>query len=308
MRDRIVDTLARRAGLDPEQERATAPAGQLSTTRISLRGQGGPKTPIPAIALAVKEVSKHYGGIRALESVDLEVAAGETLGLIGPNGAGKTTLFEIISGFTKPDTGTIEYLGSQVSRLSPEARGQRGLIRSFQDAALFPTFTVIDAVTLATERAAPTRFWRSALGCERAHAKRTRAEDLLGLMGLWEYRNTQVRALSTGTRRITEFACMVALEPIVMLLDEPSSGIAQRESEALGHVLTRIKDELAITLVIIEHDMPLVMGISDRIVAMAAGRVIADGTPDQIRTDDDVIESYLGGDIVAIERSDFARR
>jgi ABC-type branched-subunit amino acid transport system ATPase component/ABC-type branched-subunit amino acid transport system permease subunit len=303
LRDRIADSLARRAGIDPESERAGAPAGSVSTATIALPGRRGESITTGETVLAVQGVSKRYGGVMALESVDLRVAAGETVGLIGPNGAGKTTLFEIISGFTKPDAGTVEFLGSDVSRLSPEARASRGLVRSFQDAALFPTFSVLEVVTLALERTTPTRSVRSLFAADRVRAKRARADEIVGLMGLNEYRDTQILALSTGTRRITEFACLVALEPTVLLLDEPSSGIAQRESEALGQVLRRIKDELDLTLVIVEHDMPLVMGISDRIVAMAAGQVLCVGTPEEIRTDERVIESYLGGNLVAIERS-----
>jgi ABC-type branched-subunit amino acid transport system ATPase component len=120
-------------------------------------------------------------------------------------------------------------------------------------------------------------------------------------MGLHGYRTTQIRALSTGTRRIAELACLVALEPELLLLDEPTSGIAQRESEALAGVLARIKDELALTLVVIEHDLPLVFGISDRVLAMESGRVIAVGTPEEIRADPQVVRSYLGGDVVDVQ-------
>jgi ABC-type sulfate/molybdate transport systems ATPase subunit len=123
------------------------------------------------------------------------------------------------------------------------------------------------------------------------------------MMGLHGYRNTQVRELSTGSRRIVELTCLVALEPVLLLLDEPSSGIAQRETEALGDVLTRLKAELDLTLVVIEHDIPLVMRLADRMIAMESGRVLADGTPAEIRSDQRVIESYLGGDVRAIERS-----
>jgi ABC-type branched-subunit amino acid transport system ATPase component len=122
-------------------------------------------------------------------------------------------------------------------------------------------------------------------------------------MGLDRYRDKQIQELSTGTRRITEIACLVALQPTCLLLDEPSSGIAQRETEALGHLLVDLRRELSLTLVVIEHDIPLIMGISDRIIAMADGSVIAEGTPDVVRNDPAVIDAYLGGSITAIERS-----
>ena len=129
------------------------------------------------------------------------------------------------------------------------------------------------------------------------------ARELVGAMGLDAYRNKQIQELSTGTRRITEIACLLALQPSLLLLDEPSSGIAQRETEALGRLLREVKDELDLTLLIIEHDIPLIMGLADRIVAMDAGMVISTGTPDDVRADPLVITAYLGGTVAAIERS-----
>jgi ABC-type branched-subunit amino acid transport system ATPase component len=134
------------------------------------------------------------------------------------------------------------------------------------------------------------------------------ARELVGAMGLDSYRNKQIQERSTGTRRITEIACLIALQPTLLLLDEPSSGIAQRETEALGRLLQQIKDELDLTMLIIEHDIPLIMGLSDNIVAMDAGSVIAAGTPDVVRTDPAVVEAYLGGSVTAIERSDAGAR
>jgi ABC-type branched-subunit amino acid transport system ATPase component len=129
------------------------------------------------------------------------------------------------------------------------------------------------------------------------------AEELIAWMGLTRYRSSQIQELSTGTRRITEIACLVALQPQLLLLDEPSSGVAQKETEALGHLLQRLKAELDLTLIIIEHDIPLIMGLADRIVCMADGEIIAEGTPEQVRTDDAVVNAYLGGSLEAIERS-----
>ena len=130
------------------------------------------------------------------------------------------------------------------------------------------------------------------------------AHDLIGSMGLSAYREKQVRELSTGTRRLVEIACLLALRPTVLLLDEPSSGIAQRETEALGVLLRRLRDDLDLTMLVIEHDIPLIMGLSDRIVAMDAGRVIATGDPHTVRNTPAVVEAYLGGSLIAIERSD----
>ena len=258
-----------------------------------------------SVLLEAHRLSKRFGGIAAVRDVDLSVRAGETVGLIGPNGAGKTTLFELLSGFTPADDGTVVFAGQDVSAASPEARAKLGLARSFQDAALFPTMTVAEVVAVASERVAPTKFAADVLGLRAAdHRKRAHADELVHAMGLEDFRETPVRALSTGTRRITELACLIALEPTLLLLDEPTSGIAQREAEALGGLLRQMQAELGLTLVIIEHDIPLVMGLADRIVAMESGAVIADGTPAAVRTDPRVITSYLGGDVRAIERSD----
>ncbi|MCA1708670.1 MAG: ABC transporter ATP-binding protein, partial [Actinobacteria bacterium] len=240
----------------------------------------------------------------AVNGVSISVRAGETLGLIGPNGAGKTTLFELLSGFTRPDHGEVLFLGEDITALPPEERARRGLIRSFQDASLFPTMTVTEVVKLACERVAPTSFVASLCGLPGPErAKEKRANEIIDAMGLDAYRDKKIRELSTGTRRITELASLVALEPTMLLLDEPSSGIAQRETEALGDLLVRLKTDLHLTLLIIEHDIPLIMGLADRIVAMDTGRVIAQGSPEEIRADPAVIESYLGGNLEAIERS-----
>jgi len=242
-----------------------------------------------------------------VRDVSIAVRAGETLGLIGPNGAGKTTTFELLGGFTRTDAGEVWFNRRNVSHLGPEERAKLGLIRSFQDAALFPTMTVKETVMLAFERTQPTRFLTSTIGItlgERSKERRARA--LVAAMGLDRYRDKQIQELSTGTRRITEIACLVALEPVCLLLDEPSSGIAQRETEALGHLLVDLKNQLDLTLVIIEHDIPLIMGISDRIVAMADGVVIADGSPEVVRNTPAVVDAYLGGSVTAIERSGVA--
>lgn len=303
----LIDRLARRAGLDPEAVRADEAVDGTESARfgaVAIAPARRADAAEHADLLVATGLVKHFGGIRAVDGVDLELRDGEILGLLGPNGAGKTTLFELLGGFTTQDAGSVRLRGREIGRLPAHARAQLGLIRSFQDAALFPTLTVLETMMLSLERRQPTPFLGSLVGSDPgAAAKERRARELIALMGLDRYRNKQIAELSTGTRRITELGCILALEPAVLLLDEPSSGIAQREGEALGELLLRLRATLDCSLVVIEHDVPLLMSLSDRVMAMDTGRVIAVGTPEEIRNHPVVVESYLGGDVTAVERS-----
>jgi ABC-type branched-subunit amino acid transport system ATPase component len=254
--------------------------------------------------LQVSGVSRSFGGIRAVNGVDMVVRPGEILGIIGPNGAGKTTLFEIIAGFTAPNTGTITFQGRDVTKLSPEARAKLGLVRSFQAARLYPTMTVLETVMVAMERTDPTKVVSAVLGLRGAEKrKEARAMTYLEVMGLSNLRYRPVGELSTGTRRMVEITCMLALDPKVLLLDEPAGGIAQSEGEALVQLLTAVRRDLGTTLVVVEHDLPLLFRLADRVVAMELGAVIAEGDPMTVRNHPDVVRSYLGADAVAVERS-----
>jgi ABC-type branched-subunit amino acid transport system ATPase component/ABC-type branched-subunit amino acid transport system permease subunit len=311
LRNRVIKAIGRRAGVDVDAiySQVAAAAGSTATgAKVRERRLPVAKVerlrPEGSVLLEVQGLQKSFGGVRAVRGIDFDVRAGETLGLIGPNGAGKTTTFELLGGFVRADAGRVIYDGEDITPLNPEARARLGLIRSFQDAALFPTLTVRETVRLSLEREYPTSFFASVFGLPSGErAKQALTNDLLDFMGLGTYRSLQIRELSTGTRRITEIACLVAMRPTLLLLDEPAAGVAQKETEALGALLQDLKRELELTLVIIEHDIPLIMRMSDRIVAMSDGEIIAYGSPQEVRDSPAVIEAYLGGSLEAIERS-----
>ena len=276
---------------------------------VPLRARGETAPPATAsgsgdVILRLSDLSKSFGGLTAVDGVSLDVNRGEILGLIGPNGAGKTTLFEMISGFLSPDSGSVEVDGRDVSGWAPERLARLGMARSFQDSRLFPTMTVHEALMLAQERYEPITFFGALFGGPKPEAeRRRRADELVELMGLEQYAEKRISQLSTGTRRIAELACVMSMRPTLLLLDEPSSGIAQRESESLGELLRAVRDYLGATLVIIEHDVPLICGLSDRIAAMESGRLLIIDTPEVVISDPRVVEAYLGGDPTAIARS-----
>ncbi|MFM8857677.1 MAG: MFS transporter [Actinomycetota bacterium] len=260
------------------------------------------------VVLRVTDVVAAFGGIRAVDQLSLEVRPREIVGIIGPNGAGKTTLFDIISGFTASDGGSIHIGGVDITSASPNARALAGLGRSFQDARLFPELTVRETLAISLERWVTNKSTLAAAlhlppVFDAEASIRERTDELLELMGLGDFERTFVRELSTGTRRIVDLACLVAHRPSVILLDEPSSGLAQREVEALTPVVERLRTEMGSALVIIEHDIPFISSVADRLIALDQGRVIADGQPHAVLTHPVVIESYLGTSSAAIARS-----
>ncbi len=262
--------------------------------------------------LVVDGVSKRFGGIDALVDVGFAVAPGEILGLIGANGAGKTTLFDVISGFLPPDAGSMQLIVDgelrDITGSSPQARARFGLGRSFQDGRLFPALTVAETIAVALDAHVDVRDPFSAAlhlpAVIESEAKvAARVEELIELLGLGALHDKFVRELSTGSRRIVDLACVLAHQPTVLLLDEPSSGIAQREAEALGPLLVRIRDDLDASVLVIEHDLPLLTSIADRMVALDLGAVIADGPCDTVIHDPQVVASYLGDNAATIARS-----
>lgn len=260
------------------------------------------------LVLTARNVTKRFGGLTAVDSVDLDVRSGEIVGIIGANGAGKTTLLDLLTGFVPLDEGSVSLREHDVTSLAPNLRARAGLARSFQDARLFPGLTVFENLAVAREIFAVSREpLAAALRLPASLISESLISDrviqLIDVLGLGAFRDKYVSELSTGSRRIVELASLLAQEPDILMLDEPSAGIAQRESEALGPLLKRIRDVIGATILIVEHDVPLLLATCDRLVAMELGRVIADGDPEFVVADPQVISSYLGGDPTAVQRS-----
>jgi branched-chain amino acid transport system ATP-binding protein len=288
----------------PDLVRSVFMGGAAGGTRMVGRR---PVVTAAAPALVVEKLAVAFGGVTALAGVDLEVLPGEVVGIIGPNGAGKTTLFDCISGFVSPDCGRVLLAGTDVTRTTPDARARLGLGRSFQNARLFPALTVRENLAAALERKTVRNPLLAAVWAPRVRASERRigrqVDRLVDLLGLGPYADATLAELSTGSRRAVDVACMIALEPSVLLLDEPSSGLAQAETEALGPLLSRIVRETGCGMAVIEHDIPLVMALSDRMVAMEGGAVLATGTPAEVRGNPRVLASYLAASDDVVQRS-----
>lgn len=298
-RDALLGWVQQRGPATPLPARPVFAAG-----RHVREGSGRPPE-VPAIL--VRDVSVQFGGRRALDHVTVEARQGEIVGLIGANGAGKSTLMNVVSGFIAPAQGSIELFGEDITALPPHSRAASGIGRVFQDARLFGDLTVRETVQVALEGHERSELVPSLLGLASSRSaerrKAAEADEHIAFLGLGRYADAFLSDLSTGTRRIVELCCLLAQGPDLLLLDEPTAGVAQRETEAFGPLIERIRRELAATIVIIEHDMPLVMGMSDRIYCLAAGQLIMEGVPGVVRNDPRVIAAYLGTDERAIQRS-----
>jgi branched-chain amino acid transport system ATP-binding protein len=304
------------AGGEPATATPVAPAAPVAPVVTSATVRAEPAEPAEPVepvdgsgpGLAVEQLSVAFGGIRAVDDVTFAVAPREVVGLIGPNGAGKTTLLDLISGFLRPDTGRVRLGDTDLTEARPHRRAALGLGRSFQDSRLFPSLTVEETLLVALERWLDVRDpFNAALHLppfvDSEAAARHRVDELIELLGLEAFRSKFIGELSTGSRRVVDIGCVLAHEPSVVLLDEPSSGIAQREAEALAPLLLRIRDALDASLIVIEHDMSLIASVSDRLVALDQGRVVTIGTPDDVLAHPEVVASYLGGDRAVLSRS-----
>ena len=248
--------------------------------------------------LEIREVSKSFGGVQAVTRVGVEVPRGELLSVIGPNGAGKTTLLNMISGFYHPDRGRIVLDGEDVTHLPPNRIAERGVARTFQNIALFAGMTVLDNLMLGRHVhmhsgvLASFIYWGLAQKEEVAH--RRRVEDIIDFLKIQDLRRRPTGSLAYGLRKRVELGRALALDPKLLLLDEPMGGMNQEEKEDMARFILDVNEEWGTTIILIEHDMGVVMDISDRVAVLDMGQKIAEGTPDEVRANPLVIKAYLG--------------
>jgi len=255
----------------------------------------------PEHLLELQGVAKHFGGLYALSGLDLHVEAGEIVSVIGPNGAGKSTMFNVVTGLYEPDDGDVRFRGDSIVGLAPNRITRLGISRTFQTVHLFPNMTILENAMVGQHCRTRSGVFGSVLRLPATRREeeriRVRARQSLGFFGsrLAGYREDQPAfALSYANRRRLEMARALATDPVMICLDEPTAGMNPRETLELRDHIVRMRDELGLTVLVIEHDMRVVKGVSDRVVALDYGRKIAEGTYEEVANDPQVIEAYLG--------------
>ena len=248
--------------------------------------------------LELKNVSVSFGGVKAIDDVSLSMNYGEVLSIVGPNGAGKTTLFNLISRIYDLDTGSIVFEGVELKSASPHSIAKLGIARTFQNTELFEQESVLNNLLIGSHVHSKTSLFHELFFLAKARAQeinfRKNAEDIIDLLDLQSYRDSKIVSLPFGIRKLVEIGRALCLEPKLVLLDEPSSGLNPEETEDLVFQIEDIKEELSISILMIEHDMNLVSKASDSVLALADGKVLTVGNPQEVQKHPEVIKAYLG--------------
>ncbi|MEY4230639.1 MAG: high-affinity branched-chain amino acid transporter ATP-binding protein LivG [Actinomycetota bacterium] len=247
--------------------------------------------------LQVQDISVRFGGIVALDGLSFDIDEGQICGLIGPNGAGKTTMFNVVSRIYQPSSGSLVYRGENLLDVPAHGIARRGIARTFQNLALFPTMTLLENVMVGAHARGHVGFARAVfrIGAAKENREtRERAGELLTQLGLGPLMFRPAAGLPFGTLKRLEIARALAAQPDFLLMDEPASGLTHGEVDELGETIVRIRDQFRLTVLLVEHHMSMVMSVSDKVVAMEFGRKIAEGTPAEVQADDAVITAYLG--------------
>jgi branched-chain amino acid transport system ATP-binding protein len=253
-----------------------------------------------SVLFSAEDIGIRFGGIRAVEGVSFEVGRGEVFSIIGPNGAGKTTIFNLISRIYNVTSGKLSFDGTDITRVAPHRIASLGIARTFQNIELFANASVLQNLLIGRHCHAHVgllpqlAFLPSVRAAEIAH--REKAEDVIAFLGLQRHRDTLIASLPYGVRKVVEVGRALCTEPKLLLLDEPSSGLNVEETEEMAFWIEDIKKDLGITVIMVEHDMKLVTAVSDRVMALNYGRVLAMGTAAEVQRDPEVVRAYLGGD------------